>query len=200
MVQDLYNNAPCGYHSLDPDGTFVQINDTELTWLGYTRDEVVGRMKFSDILTTETRKHFHRIFSDLQRDRGWVRDPEFDLVRKDGTLLPALLSATAIRDEAGNYLMSRATVYDLTVASRPPKPWKLNVRGWLSVLERVPAYVVLIAPDCTIPYANREFISASVTRGAGAATNFCSGEKRPARPVSPGLKVQCSGGLGVGGP
>ena len=30
LVQDLYNNAPCGYHSLDPEGTFVQINDTEL--------------------------------------------------------------------------------------------------------------------------------------------------------------------------
>ena len=53
MVQDLYNNAPCGYHSLDPEGTFVQINDTELTWLGYTREEVVGRMKFSDILATD---------------------------------------------------------------------------------------------------------------------------------------------------
>ena len=37
-VQDLYNNAPCGYHSLDEEGTFVQINDTELTWLGYTRE------------------------------------------------------------------------------------------------------------------------------------------------------------------
>ena len=43
LVQDLYNRAPCGYHSLDPEGTFVQINDTELTWLGYTREEVVGR-------------------------------------------------------------------------------------------------------------------------------------------------------------
>ena len=39
MVQDLYNHAPCGYHSLDPEGNFVQINDTELAWLGYSREK-----------------------------------------------------------------------------------------------------------------------------------------------------------------
>ena len=39
-TEDLYNNAPCGYHSLDKDGNFVRINDTELSWLGYSRDEV----------------------------------------------------------------------------------------------------------------------------------------------------------------
>jgi len=33
--QDLYNNAPCGYHSVDKDGVFIAINDTELRWLGY---------------------------------------------------------------------------------------------------------------------------------------------------------------------
>jgi PAS domain S-box-containing protein len=30
-INDLYNHAPCGYHSLDGDGLFVQINDTELS-------------------------------------------------------------------------------------------------------------------------------------------------------------------------
>ena len=29
-LEDLYNNAPCGYHSLDADGVYVRINDTEL--------------------------------------------------------------------------------------------------------------------------------------------------------------------------
>ncbi len=36
-LSDLYNNAPCGYHSLDSEGYYVRINDTELTWLGYSR-------------------------------------------------------------------------------------------------------------------------------------------------------------------
>ena len=44
-IHDLYNHAPCGYHSVDKDGIFVRINDTELSWLGYTREEVIGKMQ-----------------------------------------------------------------------------------------------------------------------------------------------------------
>ena len=72
-VEDLYNNAPCGYHSLDPEGTFVQINDTELAWLGYARKEVLGRMKFSDIVTADSLKVHQQVFPEFKA-RGWVRD------------------------------------------------------------------------------------------------------------------------------
>jgi len=112
LIQDLYDNAPCGYHSLDADGVFVQMNNTELKWLGYTRDEVVGRMKFSDILTADSLNSFQKNFPGFKK-RGWVNDLEFELFRKDGSTLPVLLSATAIKDEAGNYLMSRSTAYNL---------------------------------------------------------------------------------------
>ena len=53
-IEDLYNNAPCGYHSLNPDGIFIRINDTELKWLGYTREEMIGRMNVTDIMTEES--------------------------------------------------------------------------------------------------------------------------------------------------
>ncbi|NJK75423.1 MAG: PAS domain S-box protein [Microcoleus sp. SU_5_6] len=61
-VEDLYNNAPCGYHSLDAGGTIVRINDTELKWLGYTRDEVLHKIKFLDLLSPEGNKFFTIIF------------------------------------------------------------------------------------------------------------------------------------------
>ena len=117
LVLDLYNNAPCGYHSIDQEGTFVQINDTELTWLGYARDEVVGRMKFSDIITADSLELHQKIFPQF-KERGWARDLEYELVRKDGTIMPVSLSATAVRDEAGHYLMSRSTLFDITERKR----------------------------------------------------------------------------------
>ncbi len=110
---DFYEHAPCGFHSLDPDGIFLSINNTELTWLGYARAEVVGRKNFSDILTIEGRHTFEQNFSKL-KSGGVLRDVEFDFVRKDGTTLPVLVSATAARDAAGKFAMSRAVVYDLS--------------------------------------------------------------------------------------
>lgn len=112
-IQDLYNNAPCGYHSIDADGTIVQINDTELHWLGYRRDEVIDTLKITDIFTRESTERFMLDFPAF-KERGWVSDLEFDLVRKDGSTMHILLNGTAIYGEDGQYLRSRSTMFDIT--------------------------------------------------------------------------------------
>lgn len=116
-IRDLYNRAPLGYHSVDKNGLLVRINDTELEWLGYTREEVIGTMRFADFLTPEGRSRLEEAFPRFT-ETGELRDLEFELVRKDGSILPVLLSATAVRDDEGNYLMSRSTVYDITGPKR----------------------------------------------------------------------------------
>lgn len=112
-VSDLYNNAPCGYHSLDKEGYFVRINNTELSWLGYSRTEIIGEKKFTDLITEESTKTFEKNFSAYLK-QGYVHDLEFDMVRKDGSILPVLVSATAITDPDGNFVMSRSTLFDIT--------------------------------------------------------------------------------------
>ncbi|HNC08781.1 MAG TPA: PAS domain S-box protein, partial [Anaerolineales bacterium] len=111
-VRDLYDNAPAGYHSLDEAGCFLQINQTELNWLGYSRDEVIGR-PFADFVTAKGLATFKENFTAFKQ-RGWVRDLEMEFMRKDGTSFYTLVNAAAIKDEAGNYLMSRSTVVDIT--------------------------------------------------------------------------------------
>ena len=112
-VSDLYNNAPCGYHSIDKDSYFVRINDAELSWLGYSREEIIGKKKFPDIITEESIKSFQKYFPRF-KECGEIYDLEFDMVRKDGSILPILLNATAITDSSGKYVMSRATTFDIT--------------------------------------------------------------------------------------
>ncbi len=122
-LEDLYNNAPCGYHSLDADGVFVRVNDTELNWLGYQRHQVVGRMKFADLVSAQGRPCFERNFRQL-KERGSVRDLEYDLTRSDGTALPVLLNATSICAPDGVFIMSRSTIYDITERKQVEK--KMN--------------------------------------------------------------------------
>jgi PAS domain S-box-containing protein len=114
QVEDLYNLAPCGYHSLDRGGMIVQINDTELQWLGYARDEVVGKVNFADLLAPGSRQVFRDNYPGFKQ-RGYVHDLEYELVRKDGTSLFVSLSATAVYDADGVYLMSRSSLFDITL-------------------------------------------------------------------------------------
>ncbi len=111
-VQDIYENAPIGYHSLDADGNLVMVNQTHLNWLGYTREEMLGR-PIADFLTPQSKAAFQESYPAFMQ-RGWVRDLEFDLCRKDGSTLPVLISSTAIYNERGDYHMSRSTVFDNT--------------------------------------------------------------------------------------
>jgi PAS domain S-box-containing protein len=119
-VADLYNNAPCGYHSLGPDGIFININNTELAWLGYNRDEIINKKKFSDLLTADSLSAFPANFRKLQ-EQGWTKDIEYEIVRKDGSAFPVLLNATVLRDGNGNFIMNRATIFDITEIKKAEK-------------------------------------------------------------------------------
>ena len=124
-IMDLYNNAPCGYHSLDADGVFLRINDTELSWLGYARDEIVGKKRFPDLLAPGSLQVFEESFPRFKQS-GWEQHLEFEMVRKDGSLMPVLMSATAVSDAAGRYVMSRTTVFDVTDRRRAEEQIRLN--------------------------------------------------------------------------
>lgn len=112
-ITDLYNSAPCGYHSLDLDGIFVSINDTELSWLGYHRDEIVGKMRFVDLLAPDERPRFEANFARFLA-QGYLFDQEYELRGKGGGYTPVLLSKTMVRDESGAFLMSRSVTFNLT--------------------------------------------------------------------------------------
>jgi PAS domain S-box-containing protein len=117
QVRDLYDLAPCGYHSLNADGVIVNINQTELDMLGYRRDELVGRKRFADLLTQESRRIVEQSFP-LFMERGFVHNLELEVVRKDGSIFLVNLNATAVRDDAGNYQYSRSTFIDITRGKR----------------------------------------------------------------------------------
>ncbi len=112
-IADLYDNAPCGYHSLDPTGLIVRINETELSWLGYSREDVVGKMRFPDFLDEHGKASFRGNFARFL-SLGYLPDHEYELQAKDGRRIPVLLTKSSVRDRSGAIVMSRSVVYDLT--------------------------------------------------------------------------------------
>lgn len=152
-IADLYNNAPCGYHSLDKDGVFVRMNDTELSWLGYAREEIIGKVKFPELLTPESLQIFKESFPRF-KERGFVYDLEFELVRKDSTILPVLLSATAIKDSAGNYVSSRSTIYDITERRRAEEAMHESEEKFRLISTSAQDAIVTIDPNGEIAYWN----------------------------------------------
>lgn len=88
-----------------------------LAWLGYAREEVVGRLAFASLVAPRQRRAVARAWATL-RERGSVHDLEIELRRKDGSVFPVLLSAVAVTDVGGRLVQSRATVFDDYVRER----------------------------------------------------------------------------------
>jgi len=150
---DLYENSPCGFHSLDPEGVFVRINDTELKWLGYRREELVHRKQVTDILAPASRRTFEEHFPRLKAGSA-LRDLEAELVRKDGSLLPVQVSATGLYDADGNYVMSRAVVVDLSDRKRAEEEVRSHELRYRLLFENSMDAIFLTAPDGRIFDAN----------------------------------------------
>jgi PAS domain S-box-containing protein len=123
--EELYHNAPCGYHSLDATGKFLRINHTELQMLGYTEAEIIGCKSLIDLLTPASIQIFNDNFP-IVKTSGWIHDLELELVRKDGGIVPISATMVAIKDEQGNYLSDRSTLIDISDRVRLRKQTQLS--------------------------------------------------------------------------
>ncbi|HEX6225621.1 MAG TPA: ATP-binding protein [Chryseolinea sp.] len=113
-IEFLYDNAPCGHHTIAPNGLIIKINKTELDWLGYSVEEVVGKKYAADFLTESSRAARESALESLKKV-GHLENLEFEFVRKDGSTFPVLINTIAYFDAEGNFLMNRSTVYDITL-------------------------------------------------------------------------------------
>ena len=148
-IEDLYNHAPCGYHSLGPDGTFLRINDTELAWLGYGREELVGRKTLMDIMPEPGRTKFRRDF-EIFKQRGHVQNLELDILRKDGSLMSAAFNSTAIQDANGAFVATRTTLIDITARKRIEEA----LRKLSLAVEQSPSGIVITDLEGQVEYIN----------------------------------------------
>ncbi|MFF2998724.1 PP2C family protein-serine/threonine phosphatase [Streptomyces sp. NPDC057950] len=111
-AEDLYEHAPCGYLSTTLDGLIAKINTTLLEWLGYTSGDLVGRRKFSDLLTVGGRLYHETHFAPLLRMQGEISGVALELRAADGTRLPVLVTSTVRTGTGGEPLLIRTTVFD----------------------------------------------------------------------------------------
>ncbi|WP_419785812.1 PAS domain S-box protein [Pseudodesulfovibrio sp.] len=110
-VRDFLDKSPLPYMSLNEQAEIVAVNRAWLDMMGYERDdEVLGR-KFGEFLHPDSLSRHKKIFKTFL-EKGWVKDLEYTVVRKDGNTLR--ISLDSRMDGPRGKRLSQTILRDIT--------------------------------------------------------------------------------------
>ena len=138
----------------DLRGRITHTNKALTEYFGWGR-EVVGELATKLVVDRDAAKILPGLTACLEQ--GYARDLECDLLTKDRREVPVLINASLITDPQGRPLGVIWAIRDITALRRAEMALEAERRRLLSLLEELPAYVYLKAPDYSIKFANRFF-------------------------------------------
>jgi sigma-B regulation protein RsbU (phosphoserine phosphatase) len=111
--KDMFENAPCGYVTLQTNGRIQRVNKTLLGWTGHTTDQMTGK-RFSDFLNMAGRIYYETHIAPLLRMQGFFNEFAIDMVSATGEPLQMIANALEGRDASGRPLFTRLVLIKAT--------------------------------------------------------------------------------------
>lgn len=153
-AQALYDHAPCGYLSVDADLRVVNINQTLLNWLGYTREEVLQHHDLFELIASALRETIQQRLQTL-RQGGQTDGMEIELRRKDGSRIQVLASSTGVFDANGHFLHSNTTVVDISERKAAERRLSAHESFLQTITDRIPVHLAYYDKDLVCRFVNR---------------------------------------------
>jgi diguanylate cyclase (GGDEF)-like protein/PAS domain S-box-containing protein len=100
-------------HTVDRDGSFLQVSDFWLTTLGYAREEVIGH-NMLEFVAPASRRYFQEIVLPEFYRTGIACDIDCDFLRKDGQVIHTLFSTVGVLEEKGNLHHAHVALVDIS--------------------------------------------------------------------------------------
>ena len=132
--QRVYDEAPFGCHELNTEGRITRVNRKELTMLGYTAREMLGRPVWRFVLEEEMTRRV--ILAKLSGDVSFHETFERTYRRKDGTTLPVIAQDRIVWEKGRKITGIRSTLEDITERRRAEEVLRKSeeqLRQWQKV-------------------------------------------------------------------
>jgi phosphoserine phosphatase RsbU/P len=111
--EDMFENAPCAFITLLPNGRIERVNKTLLNWIGHPAEHMAGK-RFSDFLNMAGRIYFETHIAPLLRMQGFFNEFAIDMVTAAGEPLQMIANALEGRDATGKPLFTRLALIKAT--------------------------------------------------------------------------------------
>lgn len=129
-----------GLSLFDLKGSFSYFNQRKREMLRYESDSEMMQITVFDLIHPEDKEKAAEYFEEALR-KGYLRNREIRIVRKDGTWFWAELSANIITDSEGNPRYIMDTMRDITARRIAEEEIKLRLAQLRQIIDLVPAYI-----------------------------------------------------------
>jgi PAS domain S-box-containing protein len=148
----FYQNAPIAYQSLDENGCIIEVNEAWLDTLGYDRDEVMGK-SFGDFLHPDWKDHFKENFPRFKAV-GEILGVEFNMIKKDGTLIVVSFKGTTGKDKEGHFHQTHCIFEDITERKRTEKALRVSEDKYREFVEDTDDFIAQVDGEGKLSYLN----------------------------------------------
>ncbi|MHA1798350.1 MAG: PAS domain-containing sensor histidine kinase [Candidatus Helarchaeota archaeon] len=124
--QDLYENAPIAYFSIDIEGNIIKANKEAEKFTGYKISKL-KKMKIFDLHVNEAKKKAKILFQKIREGIDFDNE-EMIYLRKDGKKVYGLLSVNSIKDEKEGVIETRLVIIDINERKRMEQELKLKIK------------------------------------------------------------------------
>jgi len=111
--RNLHESMMDGYSYVNMDGSIMECNETFMSMLGYTLEELRS-MTYQDITPVVWHGLEKKILEEQVCTRGYSDVYEKEYRRRDGTIIPVELRTSLLKDEKGDQIGMWAIVRDLS--------------------------------------------------------------------------------------
>ncbi len=152
----LVETSPDSVAATDMEGRIIFASPQTLKMLGYKRtQELVGKSAF-DLIAPEDHERARKDSQKVIKD-GFLKNIEYNMLKKDGKRLTGEFSSTLIRDLDGNPKMVIATTRDISERKKAEESLRENEERFRTMVETAPGMLMIadskgnniyVSPNC----------------------------------------------------
>ncbi len=174
---DFFKNAPIGFHILGPDQVILDINEAELAMIGYDREEVVGKKKWTELIVPEEKPQFEKHWHDITT-RGHARNLEYTLMHKDGYRIDVILNASSRFDQDGNFVSTRGSVLNITARKHAEQVRNRLLKELEAKHKELESVLYAASHDLKSPLVNIQGFGHELSQSCDLIRSALTGEKK----------------------
>ena len=117
--RQIFQNFPLPYLSLNKYGVIIDVNSVWEDFMGYSKDEIVGK-NFTSLLTEKNKIKFKKAF-EIFKKKGIASNIQIDLLKKDGSTININYHGKVEYSSNKEFVRSHCVFNDITLQRKAEK-------------------------------------------------------------------------------